>query len=96
MSTPKDSKPVTRRDFLRSSSAAVAAGGLLGTLSIERAAFAQSSDTIRVALVGCGGRGSGAADQALKTEGDVKSMFRRTIGLSGSTVTRKRSSWPTW
>ena len=44
----------------------------LGSLSIERGAFAQSSDTIKVALVGCGGRGSGAANQALSTAGDVK------------------------
>ena len=39
---------------------------------MERAAFAQGSDTVKIALVGCGGRGSGAAAQALSTEGNVK------------------------
>jgi myo-inositol 2-dehydrogenase/D-chiro-inositol 1-dehydrogenase len=67
-------KPVTRRDFLHRSSTAVAGGALLGALPIERFAYGAVSpgDTLRVALVGCGGRGSGAADQALSTSGDVK------------------------
>ena len=45
---------------------------MLGGLSVERGAHAQGSDTVKVALVGCGGRGSGAAAQALSTEGNVK------------------------
>jgi myo-inositol 2-dehydrogenase / D-chiro-inositol 1-dehydrogenase len=49
-----------------------AGGAVLGGLSVERGAHAQGSDTIKVALVGCGGRGSGAAAQALSTEGNVK------------------------
>src|SRR5688572_18883124 len=65
---------VTRRSFLKRSSSAVAGGALLGALPIERFAHAAVSpgDTLRVALVGCGGRGSGAAEQALSTTGDVK------------------------
>ena len=39
---------------------------------MERTAHAQGSDTVKIALVGCGGRGSGAAAQALATEGNVK------------------------
>jgi predicted dehydrogenase len=51
----------------------MAGGALLSQLPIERFALgASASDTVKVALVGCGGRGSGAADQALKTEGSVK------------------------
>jgi myo-inositol 2-dehydrogenase / D-chiro-inositol 1-dehydrogenase len=66
--------PVTRRNFLKRSSTAVAGGALLSALPIERFAYGAVSpgDTLRVALVGCGGRGSGAADQALSTSGDVK------------------------
>lgn len=45
---------------------------MIGALSIERAAFAAADDTIKVSLVGCGGRGSGAAAQALATKGSVK------------------------
>ena len=62
---------VTRRSFLKSTSTAVAGGALLGTLPVERFALGASpGDTIRIALVGAGGRGSGAAEQALTAGGD--------------------------
>src|SRR2546425_10727803 len=66
--------PVSRRSFLTASSPAVASGALLGALPVERFAHGAISpgDTVRIALIGCGGRGSGAAAQALKTRGDVK------------------------
>ncbi|SVA76103.1 uncharacterized protein METZ01_LOCUS128957, partial [marine metagenome] len=70
--TQKNGSRLDRRGFLKSSSAIAGSAVALGSLSIERGAFAQSSDTIKVALVGCGGRGSGAANQALSTAGDVK------------------------
>src|SRR5437667_7984859 len=56
---------VTRRDFLKTTSSTIAGSALLGALSIERSAHAAGSDTLKIALIGCGGRGSGAADQAL-------------------------------
>lgn len=57
----------SRRGFLKTSSA-VAGGALLGALAPERFAHAASgSDELKIALVGCGGRGSGAANQALST-----------------------------
>src|SRR5881394_1298077 len=71
--SPYTSKPnLSRRQFLKSTSAAVAGTSVLAGLSIERSAFAAGSDTLKIALVGCGGRGSGAADQALSTSGSVK------------------------
>src|SRR6266853_3719106 len=69
---PNSPAPTTRRDFLKKTSTAVAGGTLLGGLTLERSAFAAGSDTLRIALIGCGGRGSGAADQALSTSGGVK------------------------
>jgi predicted dehydrogenase len=64
---------VSRRSFLKSTSTAVAGGALLGALPVERFAHAASpGDTIKVGLVGCGGRGSGAAAQALKACGQAK------------------------
>ena len=65
---------VSRRSFLKKSSTAVAGGAVLGALPVERLAFGALSpgDTVRVALIGCGGRGTGAANQALSTTGDVK------------------------
>ena len=70
---PKVETAVTRRSFLKNTSTAVAGGALLGALPIERFALGASpGDTIRVALIGAGGRGRGAAAQALSTTGDVK------------------------
>jgi anaerobic selenocysteine-containing dehydrogenase len=65
---------VSRRSFLKSTSTAVAGGALLSALPVERVAHAAASpgDTIRVGLVGCGGRGSGAAAQALKACAQAK------------------------
>jgi myo-inositol 2-dehydrogenase/D-chiro-inositol 1-dehydrogenase len=70
--SPIVSPSVSRRGFLKTTSAALAGTSLLGTLGIERSAHAAGSDTLKLALIGCGGRGSGAADQALSTSAPVK------------------------
>ena len=58
----------SRRDFIKKSSMLVAGGAVVGgNLNIARAAHAFGSDTIKIGLVGCGGRGTGAAVQALNT-----------------------------
>jgi len=67
-----DLKNSSRRDFLRTSTVATAGLGALSTLVLSPRAFAGNDETIRVGLVGCGGRGTGAATQALSTEGPVK------------------------
>lgn len=64
------SLPKTRREFLKTSSAAVAGAALAG--AVVRPGYTAESNTIRIALVGCGGRGSGAAAQALSTQGPTK------------------------
>ena len=63
-----------RRTFLKKGSAAMAGGALLGALAPERFAHAAASDELKIALIGCGGRGSEAALQALSTyrQGPVK------------------------
>lgn len=68
------SAPITRRDFLHRTSTAAAGASLLASLPIERFAHAAGGDELKIALIGCGGRGSGAADQALSTftQGKVK------------------------
>jgi predicted dehydrogenase len=53
----------SRRDFLKKTAAAGAV--LAGGLSIARSAHAQGSGQIKIALIGCGGRGTGAAVNAL-------------------------------
>jgi myo-inositol 2-dehydrogenase/D-chiro-inositol 1-dehydrogenase len=64
--------PASRRDFLKSSTAAIVGGALAGSLSIAKSAHAAGDDEIKIALIGCGGRGTGAANQALSTHGKVK------------------------
>lgn len=60
-----------RRDFLRMGT--VAATGTLGSVSLARFVHAAENNTIQVALVGCGGRGTGAAANALSTtSGPIK------------------------
>jgi myo-inositol 2-dehydrogenase / D-chiro-inositol 1-dehydrogenase len=72
-STPASGKSSTasRRDFLKTSTVIVG-GALAGGLAIARSAHAAGDDQIKIALVGCGGRGTGAANQALSTQGNVK------------------------
>lgn len=67
-------KPSTpsRRDFLKTSTLAAVGTGALSTLGVIPGAYAAGDETIKVGLVGCGGRGSGAASQALSTAGNVK------------------------
>ena len=62
----------TRRDFLKTSGRALAGAALAAPLATPRPGHAGEDNTIRVALVGCGGRGTGAAFNALSTKGPVK------------------------
>ena len=68
--TPHLSNPTTRREFLKTSAAA---GALLTSPAILSSnLFAgENNETLRVGLIGCGGRGSGAADQALNADKNV-------------------------
>ena len=67
-----DKKKPSRRDFLKSSSAVTAGTALAGSLSIARSAHAAGDDVIKVALIGAGGRGTGAAGQQLSVDKKVK------------------------
>ncbi|MBX3238791.1 MAG: Gfo/Idh/MocA family oxidoreductase [Chitinophagaceae bacterium] len=61
----------SRREFVKNST--LVAGGLLAAPLMSRANyFSGADDTIKIALVGCGGRGTGAAIQALSTKQNVK------------------------
>jgi len=62
----------SRRAFLKSSTGAIIGGSLASGLAIAPRAHAASDDLIRVGLIGCGGRGTGAASQALHSKGNVK------------------------
>ncbi len=66
-----NSKNNSRRDFVKQST--LLAGGILAAPLLSSANFfSGSSNVIKIALVGCGGRGTGAAMQALSTTQNVK------------------------
>ena len=72
MNSPQNTPPsqTTRRDFLKTSSQAVAGAALARVIAARN--YAAENNTIKIALVGCGGRGSGAALNALSTKGPTK------------------------
>jgi len=61
----------SRRSFLRITSALLGGAVVGANAKILRASHPGGSDEIKVALIGCGGRGSGAALNALATKGKV-------------------------
>ncbi|UII78706.1 Gfo/Idh/MocA family protein [Flagellimonas sp. CMM7] len=61
----------TRRDFVKNTTL-LSAGMLLPTLDVGAMANVFDNKTLKLALVGCGGRGSGAADQALQADDNVE------------------------
>ncbi len=61
----------SRRDFVKQTG--IISGGVLAAPLITNANFySGASDAIKVALIGCGGRGTGAAVQALLSKQNVK------------------------
>ena len=86
---------ISRREFLGSSAAATALGAVTH-------AHAGGSDVLRVGLIGCGGRGTGAASQALRADPAVKLVamgdaFEDRLGQSLDTLMKDESrSWRSW
>ena len=60
----------SRRDFLKTG--AVAGGALAANLAMLSNVHADGMDEIKIGLIGCGGRGKGAADNALHAAPHVK------------------------
>lgn len=62
---------ISRRTFL-GSSIALTGGVLLNPLSAGASAYVSGNDTLKIALIGCGARGTGAVRDAIQTEGPVE------------------------
>ncbi|MGI8634748.1 MAG: Gfo/Idh/MocA family protein, partial [Segetibacter sp.] len=61
----------SRREFVRQTS--LLAGGLMAAPLLSKANyFSGADDAIKIVLIGCGGRGTGAAMQALSTKQNIK------------------------
>src|SRR5262249_5177028 len=84
---------LSRREMITDSGKLAAAATLAGLTT--GGVFAASDDTIRVALVGCGGRGTGAAVNALSTKsGPIKlvamaDVFRERLASSHKAITHE-------
>ena len=80
----------SRRDFLAAASATAALATLPG---LAPAVHAGGSDALRVGLIGCGGRGTGAAREALQADPKVKLVAMCDVfmdRLEGSLANLKR------
>ena len=91
-------RAATRRDFLKRS--AVAASAAVSATQTARHAHAAGSDIIRVGMIGCGGRNTGAAAQALTADPGARLVAMcdifmdrvRHASASGSMKSRSRST----
>jgi predicted dehydrogenase len=72
VNTSSENRPssTSRRTFLKHSGTALAGAALADLIGAR--SYAGEENTIKVALVGCGGRGTGAAANALSTKGPSK------------------------
>src|SRR5690606_2811057 len=81
-----------RRDFIKST--AVVSGGIALNASSISSVFAAGSDVIKVALIGCGGRGTGAAVDALSSGQNVKlvalaDVFRDNLDAAYNNLSKR-------
>lgn len=94
MTSSRPSVPrTTRREFIKSST--LAAGAVTGAMQLSQAVYASGDDTLRVGLIGCGGRGTGAASQALQADRRVKltamgDLFEDQLQLSLKSLKESR------
>ena len=93
----------TRREFLKTSSKAAAGAALVTALA--RPGYTAEANTIQVALIGCGGRGTGAAANALAVRSPVKLVamadlfedrLQRSYEALKSAATRTQGSADAW
>jgi len=85
----------SRREFLKDTGSILAGAALAGAISSR--AYASEDNTIKIALVGCGGRGTGAAADALQTKGPTKlvavaDVFEDRAAKAVKNVSKRRSA----
>ena len=82
-------QPSSRRDFLRHTTTLVA-GATVAPVAIPRAVHAAGSDVLKVGLIGCGGRGSGAAVNAMNAGEDVRLVAIGDVFADKAQASRER------
>lgn len=61
----------SRRKFIKASGTAAVGSAMAMNFAIPTSSFGMDSNTLKVGLIGCGGRGTGAANQALNADNNV-------------------------
>jgi len=97
MNSQSNSTVTTRRDFLKTSTSAALGTAMAGALAAPRPGYCAEANTIKIALVGCGGRGTGAAAQALSTAGPTKlwamaDVFEHRLSQSQQSLSQKQAA----
>lgn len=82
-----------RRKFVQGAAAAIV-GGAWGTLPLHRSVHAAGSDVLKIGLIGCGGRGTSAAVNALRADANTKltvmaDIFRDRLEQSRRLLSRQ-------
>ncbi|MDX2036068.1 MAG: Gfo/Idh/MocA family oxidoreductase [Isosphaeraceae bacterium] len=90
MTEPHGTSAPSRREFLTTASTLTGAAAALASVSSVHAA---GSDVIKVGLIGCGGRGRGAAEQCVSSNSNVKliamgDMFRDNLDSARDNLTK--------
>ena len=84
----------SRREFLKTSTVAAVGATIAANFSTIPGAYAAGSDEIRIGLIGCGGRGTGAAINAMASAPGVKLVamgdaFKDRLAESRKTIATK-------
>lgn len=82
--------PSSRRDFLKRSAVAAGAAAALHS-GIARTVHAAGSDLLKIALIGCGGRGTGAANDCLNAA-KILGQPMKLIAVADAFEDRARNS----
>jgi myo-inositol 2-dehydrogenase / D-chiro-inositol 1-dehydrogenase len=82
----KEIPGMSRRQFVLGT---VSAGPVVTSLASARSAHAAGSDVIRVGLIGCGGRGAGAAAEAMQADPGVRLVAMGDVFASRVETRRK-------
>lgn len=69
MNASDESRRPSRRKFIQYTGAVI--GGMAFQIGAVNPSFASGNNTLKVGLIGCGGRGAGAANQALAADPDT-------------------------
>ena len=93
--TPETNTASSRRDFLKKTTTvaatATAITAVTPSLALARSANVAGTNSVKIGLVGCGGRGTGAAIQAMNTQsGNVQLAAMADVFEDRSNLARKQ------